>query len=251
MKERPMKAILYVVHGSQISKKNRQLAHLLENVAEKTQDMASLQAIAYLERQADTIEVVAERLIASGGDDLLVLPILLFPALHTLVDIPTELAFIAEKYPHVTVKVLKNFGDEPAIFEILIDKVRQITSEQVILLAHGTRHFSEPAQMLANIAEKLMAKTQQTVCAVDYLGKKTYHEVISQNLANGVTQTVLPFFLYDGDLLKKRVKKSVWEINPTIPFTTPLDFDPRMVLALTDIIRKEKQFDTDFIRLTS
>ncbi|GFH41734.1 cobalamin biosynthesis protein CbiX [Lactococcus hodotermopsidis] len=250
MKEKPMKSILYVVHGSQIPEKNAQLADLLIKVGQETATIINLQEIAYLERQTDTIEIVAERLIEKGTSEILVVPVLLFPAIHTLVDIPNELAFIAEKYPHVQVTLLKNFGDEQPIFEILSDKVAQITSDEVILLAHGTRHFAESSVMLETIARNLSEKTSKIVRAVDYLGKGNYDKAISENLENNISQTVIPFFLYDGDLVKKRIHKSVWAIDPTIAFTTPLNFDSRMITALADIIRERKQYDTDFIRLT-
>ncbi|GAX47540.1 sirohydrochlorin chelatase [Pseudolactococcus reticulitermitis] len=245
-----MKAILYVVHGSQIPEKNLHLSDLIGKITKTTQDITALQDIAYLERKADTIEVVSERLIEQGATELIVMPMLLFPALHTLVDIPAELAFIADKYPYVVIKILKNFGDEAEILDILVDKIEMIPSEEVILLAHGTRHFAEPAQMLVSIAEKLSKKTGKTIRAVDYLGKKTYHDVIEKNVRRGISQTVLPFFLYEGDLVKKRVQKSIWAIDPDIPFTAPLDFDPRIITSITKIIRKEKQYVTNFTRLT-
>ncbi|XOQ36133.1 MAG: Cobalamin biosynthesis protein CbiX [Lactococcus sp.] len=245
-----MKVILYVVHGSQLPEKNLRLSDLIGEITQATQDITALQEIAYLERQTDTLEVVAERLIKQGATELIVMPVLLFPALHTLVDIPAELAFLADKYPHIVTKILKNFGDEADIFDILVDKIKAISSEEVILLAHGTRHFSEPAEMLVTIAEKLSEKTGKTIRAVDYLGKKNYHDVIEKNVRRGISQTVLPFFLYEGDLIKKRVQKSIWAIDPDIPFTAPLDFDPRIVTAIAKIIRKEKQYATNFTRLT-
>ncbi|GFH39931.1 sirohydrochlorin chelatase [Lactococcus insecticola] len=255
-----MKAVIYVVHGSQIAKKNQELEQLLAVTTQGLGDFADLYEIAYLERQSDTIGRVVSRVLAHGAREILIAPVLLFPALHALVDIPKqvdEVVAAEEAISDVDIKVtyLKTFGDELFIRDILVDRVREtqaiLPGAQAILLAHGTRHFAEPAQMLANIAAELQKKTGVTVIAVDYLGEKTYQEIIATNVVSNIKQVVIPFFIYDGVLVSK-INNKVQTLRQDEPiiFTKTLALDPRISQALAGIIKGEKTFDTTFSRLT-
>ena len=181
-----MKAVIFVVHGSQIRQKNKALAKLINQVSEILGAYADLYQIAYLERQADTIEVVTQRVVIAGADELVIVPVLLFPALHALVDIPTQINDALGEFSKVKVKFLKTFAEEPAVFEILLDRIKEIDNyfpnAEIILLAHGTRHFAEAEAGLSRVAKRLSQHTAKIVRPVDYLGKKTYQSVIKGNL---------------------------------------------------------------------
>lgn len=251
-----MKAVIFVVHGSQIRQKNKTLALLINQVSETLGDYASIYQIAYLERQSDTIEVVTNRVVKAGAKELVIVPVLLFPALHALVDIPTQVNEVLHEVPEVKFKFLKTFAEEPAIFEILLDRIKEIDSDypkaEIILLAHGTRHFTVAEEGLSRVAQKLSQHTGKIIKSVDYLGKRTYQSVILENIQHSIPQVVLPFFIYDGVLVQK-IYHSVQALSPLseIPFVETLALDQRIVSALVNVIQKEKQFDTNFVKFTS
>ncbi|MBS7576405.1 MULTISPECIES: sirohydrochlorin chelatase [unclassified Enterococcus] len=251
-----MKAVIFVVHGSQIRQKNKALAKLINQASESLADYADFYQIAYLERQRDTIELVINRIVKTGAKELIIIPVLLFPALHALVDIPIQVKAALRGLPEITVKFLRTFGEAQSVFEILLDRIQEIDSDfsnaEIILLAHGTRHFAEAELGLARVANKLSEYTGKVVKPVDFLGKRTYRSIIETNLQNSIPQVVLPFFIYDGVLVQK-IYHSVQALSPSeaIPFAETLALDPRIVSALVNVIQEEQQFDTNFVKLTT
>jgi sirohydrochlorin cobaltochelatase len=247
-----MKSILFVVHGSRFPDKNEKLADLLHQTAEK---ISMPYEIAYLEGRPETVEAMTEKLIQSGAMELLIVPVLLLPALHSLVEIPQKVKSVSEKFPKVTVKFLKTFGDESAILPILCERVEEaqklLPQSSVVLLAHGTRHFAENEAMVVMLARQLAEATGVEVQSATYFGSKSYQTVIQENLEKERPQVVLPFFLYNGRLVRK-ITKQVERLSAGkfVPFTQTLETDARIILALSDVTKKEKTFDTPFTRLT-
>lgn len=243
-----MNGILYVFHGSQQQDKNQAARLFIEQLHKKIdKNKVVIERIAFLENHEWTIAAQLEELCKQTLEQIIVVPMLLFPAHHAMYDIPCEVAKIQEKFPDQSIKMAQTFGNQPEITEILADRLSAakqtaaVVVDGALLVSHGTKRTDIPQRQLEKIAETLAKKSNLWVVPTSLKGSANIYEQLERE--EGWLEKnwlVLPFFLYDGFLVQK-LKKTMDALPGTFIFATPLNFDEQMIPAVLRVIEESEE----------
>ncbi|MEI5993444.1 sirohydrochlorin chelatase [Candidatus Enterococcus mansonii] len=242
-----MIGILYVFHGSQKNEKNQAAMAFIQQL-EKKIDPTIHQAIAFLENHPDRISTVAKKMIQSGVNKMIVVPVLLFAAKHALVDIPNELEQIKEDYPEVEFIQTETFGSKKGSRQVLLERFQEAAAtyleEQLvgILVAHGTKQTNKPQRVLTEIAEEIQQQVGFSIIPTSLKGQEDYVADIKKHVSKKQQIVIVPFFLFDGHLITI-MKNKLSEVFPAEEFviTRTLEFDPRILTDLEHIVNEAVQ----------
>ncbi|GGC88784.1 sirohydrochlorin chelatase [Enterococcus wangshanyuanii] len=239
-----MIGILYVFHGSQKNEKNQAARVFIQQLQERI-PTTILQKTAFLENHSDTIAGTAKKMIESGVEKIIVVPVLLFAAKHALVDIPAELEPVKKAYPTVQFFQTETFGSKKGSRAVLLERFKKVSDEYQedrltgFLVAHGTKQTEEPQQTLVEIASEIERQVGYPVTAVSLKGQENYLEIIGEQLDQKRKPVIVPFFLFDGHLITV-MKSKLAEAFPITSFiiTPTLEFDSRILTDLEGIVKE-------------
>lgn len=241
-----MDGILYVFHGSQQQDKNQAARLFIEQLSKKTVEK-SIDGIAFLENHEWTIAAQLEKLCEQELNQIIVVPMLLFPAYHAMHDIPREVREIQKRFPKQSIKLAQTFGKQPEITDILAERLltakqtASIPVDGALLVAHGTKRTDIPQHQLEEIAETLSKKSNLYVIPTSVKGSPNiYEQMETKEGWSRKNWIVLPFFLYDGFLVQK-LKKTMHHLPGTFVFAAPLNFDERMIPAVLRVIEEAEK----------
>lgn len=186
--------IMYVLHGKKAS-----IPQKLYNIVKDFSYTLDLpQAIGMLEGQQQTLEDAIEALEERLVDKIIVVPVLLFPATHARQDIPQRMQASAS----VPFEICETLGTTRAVYDWLRGRLQQATECHpkfpVMLVAHGTTHFPEPAEQLERIAAALSSDLGREVFATNHLGEPHYQAISGKD-----PYIVQRLFFTEGYLAKK------------------------------------------------
>ncbi|MBM7689240.1 hypothetical protein BCR24_10795 [Enterococcus ureilyticus] len=239
-----MIGILYIFHGSQKAEKNQAAMDFIQRL-EKRLDPKFYQATAFLENHPDTIPSVATEMINKGVTKLIVVPVLLFAAKHALVDIPAALATVKTQHPEVQFSQTETFGSKKGSRQVLLERFQEVADaypdEQLagMLVAHGTKQTDEPQQVLIEIAKEIQQQVGFSIIPTSLKGQQDYLLDSKKLVIEKQKIVIVPFFLFDGHLITI-MKNKLNETFPTteITITRTLEFDPRILLDLEQIVNE-------------
>lgn len=212
-----MQAILYVAHGTRVSKGIDEAKAFVER-AKKRMPVA-IQEMCFLELATPTIEQGVTSCIAQGATTIAVVPILLLTANHAKMDIPEEIAPLAKKYPHVTFTFGKPFGIDRRLIEQLHTRLEESKSEftedsEVLLIGRGSsdpavlRDFSEIATRL-----KLHYGIRKVEIAFLYGKGPSFEDYVANLEQKSVKKIfIVPYLLFQG-LLRKHIEQTLQQTN--------------------------------------
>jgi len=186
--------IMYVLHGRKTS-----IPQKLSNIVKEFSDTLDFpQAIGMLEGQQKTLEDAVKMLEEQAVEKIIVVPVLLFPATHAREDIPQRMQACAA----VPFEISETLGTTKAVYDWLRDRLQEAAESQptfpIMLVAHGTTHYPEPAEQLGRIAAALRSDLGREVFATNHLGEPHY-----QAISGGQSYIVQRLFFTDGYLAKK------------------------------------------------
>jgi sirohydrochlorin cobaltochelatase len=113
-------AVVVVAHGSRADAAN--VAHR-EAVAALGRRVDVAVVAGFLELAEPDIPTAVAQAVASGADDVAVLPLFLHPGRHLVEDIPALVAAAADAHPGVRVRLLPAFGDDPGVIDLLAAQI--------------------------------------------------------------------------------------------------------------------------------
>lgn len=186
--------IMYVLHGRKTS-----IPQKLSNIVKDFSDTLDLpQAIGMLEGQQQMLEDAVKQLEKQKVDKIIVVPVLLFPATHAREDIPQRMKACAA----VPFEICATLGTTRAVYGWLKGRLQEVTERHptlpVMLVAHGTTHYPEPAEQLERIAAALRSDLGREVFATNHLGEPHYQTISGEH-----PYIVQRLFFTDGYLAKK------------------------------------------------
>ncbi|MFD1416781.1 sirohydrochlorin chelatase [Oceanobacillus jeddahense] len=238
-------AVIYIGHGSRREEGNAQFKRFIESVMEEV--ACPKQEIAFLELTNPTIAEALENLIAQGAKRFLIVPVLLFSALHHKLDIPEELRAVQKKYPFISFKMTEPFGTHPYMVDLVVKRIQAEKHEKntaILLVGRGSSHLS-PIQELQQIGKQVERKLDIPVySAFLKLGKPSLEEAMAFLPYRYKKVYVMPYLLFTGLLLEK-IKESVFSSKDTFAICPNLEFDALMKKAL--IKRMEEACDEEAI----
>lgn len=208
--------ILYVLHGRR-NKVPQANLHLLR---ELMQELPQPQVIGFLEGEQQTLEAGLKQL-QRQVNNVVVVPVLLFAATHVRQDLPRRLK--ACQKSGVTITVLEPLATATAVFDFLKQQLAQacrvLPRRPILLIAHGTPHFVEPYQQLANLAAQLQQQLPVSVIAANYIGSHQFTELLGDQTESVIVQRL---FLTDGRIAGK-IKHAVQQQVPDALFLPTLE----------------------------
>lgn len=212
-----MQAVLYVAHGTRVSEGIDEARAFVERA--KKRIPVSIQEMCFLELATPTIAEGVASCVAQGATEITVAPILLLTANHAKMDIPEEIAPLAEKYPHVTFTFGKPFGIDRRLIEQLHTRLEASTSKftedsEVLLIGRGS---SDPAVLrdFSEIATRLKMHIGIRKVEIAFLyGKGPRFEDYVANLEQKSAKKIfiVPYLLFQG-LLRKHIEQTLQQAN--------------------------------------
>ncbi|MEO1770104.1 MULTISPECIES: sirohydrochlorin chelatase [Enterococcus] len=221
-----MKGIVFVLHGRKNKLSTANLA-LIEKIGPR---LTCPYEIGLLEGEQQTLENAIQSLLAKQVEEIIFLPVLLFPATHAKEDLPQRAARQLEGKR--TYRILATLGTTQSVNDYLIQQVKlSALTGEVLLIAHGTPHYEEPYLELQQLAEKVSQATGKAVYPAHYHGEHTYQEVLLQHSEPLIIQRL---FLTEGYLAKK-IKDEILQDRGSIDDLLPtLQDQPALEAAIVE-----------------
>jgi sirohydrochlorin ferrochelatase len=154
-------ALVALAHGSRDPRSAATIKALVGEVRAMRPDL-KIEA-AFLELSKPSFTTVVDRLVRSGHDEIVVVPLLLTEAYHAKVDVPTAVAEAQARHAGLKVRATPVLGLEPRFLEVLDLRLREALRaarvrelDALVLAAAGS---SDP---LANQSVARLARTWGT-----------------------------------------------------------------------------------------
>ncbi|MGX7420542.1 sirohydrochlorin chelatase [Carnobacterium gallinarum] len=240
-----MEGIVYVAHGSQKMGKNQKMQAFYQELIQTHPETE--QGLAYLEKHPDTIAVIVAKMYQKGIREFIIVPLLLFSAMHMEEDIPQALKEVELCYSDVTFSVSQPFAQEPEVVTILEERCREKlkdfpTNPAILLVAHGSTNYEKPGKIVEKIAKELAINLELPVTAGVLYGKPDYLLEAKQLIQQHPQILVIPFFLFDGHLLDK-IQLALTEIKPNtviFSYTETLNLDRRLINGINHLMNEAR-----------
>jgi sirohydrochlorin ferrochelatase len=113
-------AVVFIAHGSRATAANEAHVAAAEQLAERTGVEVRP---AFLELAEPSIPDAITAAIDDGADEVLVLPLFLYPGRHVATDIPALVEEARAARPGAAVDLLEPFGADPAVISVLAGQV--------------------------------------------------------------------------------------------------------------------------------
>jgi sirohydrochlorin cobaltochelatase len=111
--------IVLFAHGSRDPEWALPFERLAARVRERRPDARV--ALAYLESMAPTLDEAAAALVASGADEIVVVPVFLAPGGHVRRDLPQALDRLRARHPAVRLRALSAAGEADPVLDAIAD----------------------------------------------------------------------------------------------------------------------------------
>ncbi|WP_417316814.1 sirohydrochlorin chelatase [Emcibacter sp.] len=235
--------ILLVSHGSRSPRPAAEKAALADRLRVLYPHV--MVSTAFLELAEPSITQVLLQMEEERIQELLVLPLMLFPAMHVSEDIPEILRNYTLSGSSMKIHYGSETGASNRIIEAAAQAVRQSggdKAEGLILLVKGS---SNPAvaERGQEVLSGLLERLEIPAGSLCFTGEKKpgLEEALNEMADQGITRlAVSPFFLFSGRLLD-RAEKTVADFIATQPgvkvTTAPILYDqPGVLAALADQI---------------
>lgn len=207
-----MKAILFVGHGSKDPEGNSQVLQFIENM-KPGWDPSLLIEACFLEFERPTVSQGIDTCVEKGAKEVIVIPIMLLPAGHSKIHIPSAIDDAKQKYSHVSFTYGKPIGIHEEIFGILKTRLVEIgenpdksMADTAILLLGRGGSDPDANSDLYKISRLLWEKTNYKLVEPAFMGvtDPLVEEGIERCIKLGAKKVIiLPYFLFTGILIKR------------------------------------------------
>lgn len=226
-----MIGIIFVLHGRKNKISTANLA-VIEEVGKK---LKYPYEIGLLEGEFQTFEDAVHSLLNLSVTKIVFLPVLLFPATHANEDIPDRAKKLLEgKLPY---QILSTLGTTKAVERFIVEQIHSIedTNAEVLLIAHGTSHYSEPSQQLEQIAQRVEQRVRRKVYSAGYYGEYSYQQILKEHKSSMIIQRL---FLTEGYLAKKIKNELIEQRGTTDIFLPTMQNSAALVAAISERIEE-------------
>lgn len=229
--------ILYIAHGSKKADKNQAVHSFVK--AFEAQHPEFLHALGFLEAATPDPTAAGDSLIAQGVSEVIVVPLLLFSAMHAQEDIPQFMATLQQKYPDILFKQTATLGADPATIQVAANRAAdsQMEVEHFLLFVHGSKSYPTPEMTV--ITQKLAEKLGKPVSYAFIYGEPQLISKVEQLMRSTSQIGIIPYFLFDGILVRKWQQ----ELNARLPklkivWTHSLQLDEQLFTAIENNLQE-------------
>lgn len=236
-----MKGIIYIAHGSKMPDKNQRFRAFVDHIISKRPE--TVQQLAFLEKDDENVPIVTRYMLELGVTEFLVMPMLLFPAMHAREDIPAQLDEVLKDYPHITYRIADCFGDEPSVYKVCDRIISEFDDEIILITAHGNKRFAEPDERLIAMVNTMQQTSEQNLVPAMLYGALSFEEKL-KSMDKTKKIIIMPYFLFDGHLVRKikQLSQPFIEAGYDISFTETLDLDFNMAQG---VLNKLNELEED------
>lgn len=230
-----MVANILVAHGMRKGDQNKALSEFIDGLL---QDETYAYELAFIESEEKSVENIITNLIKKGETQFKVVPLLIFSAMHYIVDIPEMLRNIKQAHPNIIYEISAPLGTHPYMVDLVEQRINDVDMNKesdvaVVLIAHGSFSYTKAHDELKEFSTKL--KQDKPIYCRTLYGDITFKNDLDQLSRQYRHLIVVPMFLYDGRLVNK-VKGLISEMDIAneLHMTPSINFDP----ILKSIIRE-------------
>ena len=171
-------------------------------------------------------------LVSEGCTDITVMPFLLGKGTHTTDDLEEEIARSLETYPQARIKASDVFGPDPALVEIVVDRVQaqgamlngkaRGAPTGVMLVKAGTRSSSENHLWLfemGRLLQERLGSGHAVAVAQSHFGSPTMEEAAVELVEErGVSEvTCVPYIFFPGLILTRNIMGGLKALGQKYP----------------------------------
>ncbi|WP_181311211.1 sirohydrochlorin chelatase [Nocardioides campestrisoli] len=120
-------ALVALAHGSRDARSAATIKALVAEVRKMRPDLR-IEA-SFLELSKPSFQTTVDRLVKSGHEEIVVVPLLLTEAYHAKVDVPQAVAEAMERHEGLKVRATSVLGLEPAFLEVLDLRMREALAD--------------------------------------------------------------------------------------------------------------------------
>jgi sirohydrochlorin ferrochelatase len=179
----------------------------------------------------------SRKAIANGCDRLKILPLFLLPGIHVTEDIPEEVN-LAKKIlkEDISVELLPHLGSCFGLQRLLANKVKDISFDSRIIVAHGSRRVE------ANSSIEAMAISLNAVAAY-WAVAPSLKDIVAQLVADGKKKiAIIPYFLFAGGITDA-IAESIQDLKLLFPGVSfelyePLGANGELTDLIWDLMQK-------------
>jgi sirohydrochlorin cobaltochelatase len=205
-------ALLLIGHGSREAEGNAQFVDLVGQV--KAAAGPRLVEHCFIELAEPGIPAGIEACVRRGAERVIVLPVILFSAAHSKVEIPEYLDAARKQYPGVSFDYGRTFGIDPFVLSMLGDRLAAVEaaygpferSETAVIVVGRGSSDADANSDLAKVARLLFEQERVAVTEICYSGV-THPDLptVMRRVARlGYRRVVvLPYFLFTGVLIRR------------------------------------------------
>ncbi|MGB6300901.1 MAG: sirohydrochlorin chelatase [Rivularia sp. (in: cyanobacteria)] len=226
-------AYLLVSHGSRDPRPQIAMEELAKHLSNKIENNSNYDAgsvlsptkcdyqigTAYLELQPQPLheQIVdfSRKAIANGCRRLKILPLFLLPGIHVTEDIPEEVELakkLAKKTlaEDISIELQPHLGSCFGLQRLLANKVKDISFDSRIIVAHGSRRVE------ANASIEAMAISLNAVAAY-WAVAPSLKDIVAQLAADGKKKiAIIPYFLFAGGITDA-IAESIQDLKLQFP----------------------------------
>lgn len=222
----PEYAIVVAAHGSRDAASLRECESLVQLIKARAAGHPVVHG--YLEFASPTIDEAVRTVVQAGARRVVLLPALLFAAVHAKNDMPGELAWIKQAFPEVDFHFGASMDLHPSLLRLSQQRIIEAESRSsrtvkrsatcLVVVGRGTSDPDANSEVskLTRMLEEGMGFGASFVC---------YSGTALPNVADGLVTAarlgfsrmiVFPYFLFDG-LLIKRIYAAVDGLRERLP----------------------------------
>lgn len=226
-----------MAHGSKKADKNQAVHSFVKAFGAKHPEF--IHALGFLEAVSPDPTEAGDSLITQGVSKVIVVPLLLFSAMHAQEDIPQFIVRLQQKYPNVIFKQTATLGADPATIQIAANRAAdtQMEVEHFLLFVHGSKSYPTPE--MTGITQKLAEKLGKPVSYAFIYGEPPLISTVEHLVKSTSRIGIIPYFLFDGILVRKWQQ----ELNERLPelkivWTHSLQLDEQLFTAIENNLRE-------------
>ncbi|KAF1299260.1 hypothetical protein BAU15_01030 [Enterococcus sp. JM4C] len=234
--------VIFVLHGrkGQVSTKNNAV------VQSVIDELSVPGKIGLLEGDEQTLEDAMQALLSLNVQEILFVPVLLFPATHVKEDLPQRAQeFLKDQ---ATYRIAEPLATTDAVENFLVRSIQEAREEEnsekgnsenaqleVLVIAHGTPHYEEPNLQLKQVAKKVEARLNVPVYTANHIGEERYLDFLEEHQEGLLIQ---PLFLTDGFLTRK-IQTNIQEARGQKDrFLPTMEESPELKEAIVERVRE-------------
>lgn len=120
------RAAIILAHGSRLEAANEEICSIVDQLQKI--DAGMIYGPAFMSFGEPDLSGAIEEMVSRGVQDIVIMPFFIGLGSHISRDIPELLKREKSKHPHLELKVTEPLAGHPGLIDIILDRVRDVSS---------------------------------------------------------------------------------------------------------------------------